>query len=217
MFGLLIGLGGIASIVLLSEFLQAAHVIRAKEVSRKIVHITSGVFAASWPFFMPLWAVRVMAILMLAVIFLSKRLTLFRSIHGVNRRTYGELLFPCGILFSSLFAQNEWIYAAAVLHLSLADGFAAIVGVKHLRHSAYKIFGHAKTIQGTLTFYLISLLITLLAVILSPESYAATAIVLVFWLPLSATFAENVAIYGTDNILVPAIVITGLNLGSTVV
>jgi dolichol kinase len=46
-----------------------------------------------------------------------------------------------------------------MLHVALADGFAAIIGTKYGRAWAYKVFGQTKTIIGSMTFWVVSLCI----------------------------------------------------------
>jgi dolichol kinase len=98
-----------------------------------------------------------------------------------------------------------------VLHLSLADGIAALVGVRYLKRFGYKVFGQPKTVIGTAVFFVTSLLIITATMLTDPAAYGQNVQLVVLLLPLGATFIENIAIYGTDNLLVPAAVIVILN------
>lgn len=211
MIGPLLGIGGIGVVLIVSEILYAAKLIKTEEAARKLVHILSGIWISLWPLLMSFRAIQLLSLLLLLVVLASKYLKLFRSIHGVSRQTYGELLFPIGVLISATFAATGSIYAAAVLHLSLADGFAAVIGVRHIKKSSYKVFGHIKTIAGSAAFYLISLFITTVVVAYDFKSYESIAPAVIFWLPLAATMVENVALFGSDNVLVPVLIIAVLN------
>lgn len=154
--------------------------------------------------------IRLLAVALLAVIFLSRELHIFKAIHSVRRRTWGELLFPVSVLLASWLAQSKWIFAAAILHMSLADGFAAIVGTNFGKRTTYKVFGQAKSLAGTLTFVVLSFGITLWAVHSEvPVQTGMTAFVL--WLPLAAAVMENVGVFGIDNLFVPMLVLLVLN------
>lgn len=96
---------------------------------------------------------------------------------------------------------------AAVLHLSLADGFAALIGVHFTHTFGYKIFGQVKTVIGTITFYLTSVCIIAATMHFDPAAYSTTAPYVVLILPIVTTAIENAGIYGSDNLLVPATVI----------
>lgn len=215
MIGAVIGVTGIGLILVLSELLWRRKIISA-EYSRKFVHILTGTFIAFWPFMMDFWVIQLLSFGLLTIVFLSMRLKIFKSIHGVPRQTYGEVLFPLGIAVAATFAHSEWIYAAAILHLSLADGFAAVIGIRHIKKHGYKIFGQSKTIVGTFVFYMISLSIIVCVVVFDGAHYQNVGASLIFWLPLAATLIENLAVYGTDNVLVPLVIIGVLNSLQTV-
>ncbi len=198
--------------LLAAEFLWLSKRVQQAEVSRKFVHILAGVFIASWPFFIPFWVIQILSLLMLAGVFVSKKLQVFKSIHAVERPTYGEYLFPVGVLLAATFARSDWVYVAALLHLSLADGFAALFGTRSLKkRRGYKMFGQSKTLIGSLAFYVTSVLITAAVVAFEVPAYDAVAVGLVIWLPLNATVVENFAVYGTDNVLIPALIVAVLN------
>ncbi len=210
MIGPLIGIGGVSVVLLTAEFLWQSKLFKRPEVSRKFVHILTGVFVAFWPFFMPFWVIQILSLLMLAVVVVSRRFRIFKSIHSVQRVTYGEYLFPVGVGITATFANTEWVYAAAMLHLSLADGLAAIVGTRFLKRG-YKIFGQTKTLIGSGTFYLVSIVIVAGIIWVTYPVYEITALALLFWLPLVTTLLENAAVFGTDNVMIPLVVAAVLN------
>lgn len=211
MFGVIIGIAGVAVILFVSEFLWRTSLFKSAETPRKLVHIAVGVFIAFWPKLMSFRWIQVLSILLFFAVYASKKFHIFRSIHSVRRPTYGELLFPLGVFVAATFATSGWIYLAAVLHLSLADGLAAIVGVHYSKTFSYKIFGQKKTLIGTATFYLTSLFIILSTMLLDPAAYGPNMYLALIFLPLGTTFIENIGIYGTDNILVPIAVIAILD------
>src|SRR5689334_3081303 len=90
------------------------------EVSRKIIHIVVGSFIAFWPFFMSFRKVQQLSLALLLVVIFSKFFHIFKSIHAVRRFTLGELMFPIGIGLAALLTNSKWIFAAAILHMSLA-------------------------------------------------------------------------------------------------
>jgi len=210
MLGILIGVAGVGCTLILSEVLRHYRKV-SPEFSRKFVHILTGTFIAFWPWIMSFGAIQLLSLGLLAVVLVSLKLHIFKSIHGVERHTYGEILFPVGIFIAATFAQSAWIYTAAILHLSLADGFAALVGIRYVKKHGYEIFGQTKTLVGTTVFYLFSLAITLLVVAFDGPEYQDTAVAILLWLPIGATLVESLAVYGSDNLLVPLLVVGVLN------
>lgn len=206
---LLIALAVTFFIVALAELLWHTKKIEG-ETARKFVHIAVGTFVAFWPYFMDWHEIQLMSLAFVIVIAISWKANVFRAVHNVKRRTWGELLFPIGIGVSALIAPPAIIFTAAILHLSLADGFAAIIGLKYGKVRRYSIRNYSKSVAGTLTFWLISTAIIVVTVALSPNGLTWPLVPLLVWLPLAATLVENVAVAGTDNIFVPILVIVVL-------
>lgn len=207
----IVGLGGIAAILLLSEFLWHTSIFKKAETPRKLVHIATGIFIAFWPLFMSFAWIQVLSVVLFAVVFVSKRFHIFRSVHSVDRPTYGELMFPLGVFVAATFADSGWVYMAAVLHLSVADGLAALVGVYFWPRYGYRVFGQPKTIVGTAVFYVTSLALIAATMYIDPAAYGQNVLLVLMLLPVATTFVENVAIFGTDNLFVPIIVIALLD------
>lgn len=210
MIEIFIGLGGVAAILLVSEFLWHTSIFQKAETPRKLVHIITGIFISFWPLFMSFRWIQVLSLVLFLVVFASKRFHIFRAVHSVERPTYGELLFPLGVLVAATFAQSGWAYMAAVLHLSLADGFAALVGVRYWPRFGYRIFKQPKTYIGTGVFYMISLTIIATTMLFDPAAYESHAVLAIVFIPAVATAIENIAVFGTDNLLVPVVVIAAL-------
>jgi phytol kinase len=180
------------------------------EFSRKFVHITVGSFVAFWPFFLSWNEIRLLSLAFFLVVCLSKYLHIFRAIHSVQRPTWGELFFAIAVGGVTLITNNKWIYLAALLQMSLADGLAAVVGVQFgLKRTAYRVFGHTKTLVGSTTFALISIAILIGFSYFSHMSLTPLSIA---GLALAATLIENCGVRGLDNLLVPVVVALGLRL-----
>lgn len=178
------------------------------ELSRKFIHITVGSFVASWPFFLGWGQIQLLSVAFLIVVSVSKYLKIFQAIHSVQRPTWGELFFALAVGLTTLVHQNKYLFAAALLHMSLADGLAAIVGTRYGKSSRYYVANHVKSVVGSATFILVSLLILagyglVTGVTLQPYILLAIA--------FSTAAVENIGIYGFDNLLVPLMVALTLN------
>jgi phytol kinase len=179
------------------------------ETTRKFVHITVGSFAAFWPWILSRSQIELMALAFLIVIVLSRLFTIFSSIHLIGRKTVGEIFFALSIGGVALITPNRYIFMAALLQLSIADGMAAIIGTKFGGRFRYTVFGHSKSLVGSLTFLICSIII--LAIYFS-TSQAGGAWPTLIWLPVLATFLENIGVQGSDNVLVPLTVAVALRL-----
>jgi dolichol kinase len=105
---------------------------------------------------------------------------------------------------AAVLSQSEWAFAAARLVMGVADGFAALVGTLIDETHRYKVLGHLKSREGTITFFVMTviLLAVCAAVGTLPLSFAE-----LLWVALVATVLENIAIAGADNLFVPLSVV----------
>lgn len=215
MIELLATLSTIGLVLVISEILLQEKVLRG-EVARKFVHILAGSFIASWAFFLDVRQIQILSAVLLCGVLVSKYLKIFRSVHGVTRKTWGEAFFAVSIGLCITLSSSPWVYAAAILHMSLADGLAAVIGTKFGRRNGYTVLGQYKTLIGTLTFFVTSVIITSGLVYYGNLVLSPHALLLVAGLPLATTVTENIAVAGFDNIAVPMVVIGILKLATMV-
>ena len=170
------------------------------EFSRKFVHITVGSFVAFWPFFLRWREILALSLVFLLAVGLSKYLNLFNAIHSVQRPTWGEVCFALAVGIVTVLTRDKWIYMAALLQMSLADGLAALVGRKYGKRTRYKILNHTKSVVGTLTFFLVSV-----AILALYEHYSGVhvGVYLIILLAAGASLIENLGVHGLDNLFVP--------------
>lgn len=175
----------------------------ANEFGRKFVHISVGTFVAFWPFFLSWTQIRLMSLAFIAVVAVSNYFKLFHAINSVQRPTFGEIFFALSVGLLTFITHSKWAYAASILQMSLADGFAAVVGTRFGRDNKYHLLGHLKSAAGTLTFFIISLGILIGYMALVPGGISWPVIV---FGALAATLLENLAAFGLDNLVVPVFI-----------
>jgi len=188
-------------ILVFAEYLSRYRGVHS-ELTRKFVHMAVGTFVAFWPFFMSWGNIQLLSLAFFVVVSMSLKFNIFRSIHAVDRNMVGEMLFAAVIGVLALISTSQWIFMAAMLHLSLGDGLAAIVGLGWGDKNQYKIWGSTKSRVGTIAFAVTSVIITIIYVIGSGNGGIAVVVLL----PLLATLAENLAVRGTDNLVMPLLV-----------
>lgn len=189
-------------LVLITEYLYRIKEYRT-EFTRKFVHITVGTFAAFWPWIISWHQIEFLSLAFLFVVLISRLLTIFTSIHLIGRKTIGELFFAMSIGLVAILTHDRLIFMAALLHLSIADGLAAVIG-KHARYNwHYQVFGQIKSVVGSLVFLVCSLSIL---IIYFTISHANHGFPILLWLPVTSTLLENIGLRGSDNILVPLVI-----------
>jgi phytol kinase len=179
------------------------------ELSRKFVHITVGSFVAFWPFFLRWPQILFLSAAFLVVVGVSKYVHIFQAIHSVQRATWGELFFALAVGGVALVTHSKGVYAVALLQMSLADGLAAIVGIRYGKNSQYKILGSTKSLVGTVTFFVISV-----GLLIGYTHFSGVDIPVLYLLALGAatSLVENLGVYGLDNLLVPLIIAYALTI-----
>lgn len=195
-------------ILLGAEYLSRAKDIHA-ELTRKLVHVAVGSFVAFWPFFLSWRQIQLLSLAFFVVICISIKFNIFSSIHAVKRSITGELLFAIVIGLLATINSNEWVFMAAMLHLSLADGLAAVVGLGWGDNNGYKVFGRMKSLAGSVAFLVTSFCILAVYALFADST---TSFATLLWLPFVATAVENLAVQGTDNLVMPMTI--ALVLGS---
>jgi phytol kinase len=186
-------------VLVLAEYLFRGHKIK-NEDSRKLIHI----FVASFVHYIEL-----ISLAFFVVIVLSRYLKVFQSIHKVGRKSMGDILFPISILISALLAPSRLVFVVVMLNIGLADGLAAIVGVRLGKHTKKAKFGHTKSFAGSLTFFIVALAI-LLFIKVFPIHLNHLGWPMVAILPLATALIENLSGYGSDNITVPLAILVAL-------
>lgn len=208
MFNILFAIFGVGCILFIGELLWRLNLVRG-EYARKFVHILTATFAALWAFYMPPQAIAFVSICMVAVVIIVSRYSLFNSIRAVKRATYGEIWFPLGIGVTALVFVDPYVYAVALLHLGLADGMAAVIGVSFgNKAKKFKVGKSTKSIAGTATFIIISFSVYLLYWLKFDGSLLfsvniALAYILSFCSAIIVATVELIAPKGSDNIAVP--------------
>ncbi|HUD06274.1 MAG TPA: hypothetical protein VMR34_00125 [Candidatus Saccharimonadales bacterium] len=176
------------------------------EISRKSVHICIACFVAFWPLYLSYQTIGFIAILLLIITILSSRLAILGSIHEVSRQSFGAYLFPISILVLALIKPEHLIFTLAMLNLGLADGFPALIGRKFGDSNKYKVFGQTKSVTGTTSAFLASILILSVAKFVDGPQLVLLSWFGVFMLAVLVALTENIAALGTDDLLVPLVV-----------
>lgn len=212
MIGMLLAAVGTGLILVSGEILWRKKILKG-EFARKFVHITSATFAAFWPLFMSRVSITLLSLLFVLVLVIVKKLKLFRSLRSVRRATYGEVWYALCIGICALLFKSDAIYAIAILHMALADGFAAIVGVgMGKKASKFMYNGSRKSIEGTLTFIAVSFFLNAAYWMYFTDQQVRidgiSPLIIPLYSLMSAIIsagAEIVSPKGSDNVIIPVL------------
>ena len=171
------------------------------ESSRKLAHLSCGVFAACLPLFMSFLSVIVVAALFVPFMIVSRKIGIFPAVHSVERSTLGEIYFPLGVgLVAALFPARV-PYAYGVLVMGISDALASLAG-RGWGMREYSVLRAHKTYLGSAVFFVSTLGLTVAALavsgLFSPASVAAAV-----GLAGALTVVEGILAGGIDNALLP--------------
>lgn len=124
----------------------------------------------------------------------------------------GLWTFPLGVSLAYLFfwepgARREIVAACAIL--ALADPAAALVGSR-FGQRRFHPFGHGRTLEGSLAFFVVAAAIV--GLVAAGDSTAVVAWRLSIGCAVSATVAEALSPPGWDNAAIPVVAATAYNL-----
>lgn len=203
-------LGGIFLLLfLITELLHRKLKVHA-EITRKIVHVTTGIITLLFPFMIGNhWFVLLLCSAFLFILITSLKWNLLPSINGVQRSTVGSILFPITVYFCYLLAEkagNFTLYFIPILILAISDPLAAFVG-KRWPWKKFESFKQTKTISGSLAFLISATIISLVLFNFFFETSIIRGIIPAIIVAFSAAFAEGISHGGYDNISIPGSVV----------
>lgn len=180
-------------------------------ITRKIVHVCTGLIALTFPVYLQhFWQVAWLCLSFLLLMAVSERFKWFKSITAIERKSYGSWLFALVVLacfYIQLHEVRTEFFYLPILVLTISDPLAAIVG-KRLDYKPLNVFGHKKTVGGSLAFLCSAILI--LSVV-NYFFYTLNGLEIIV-MAIAATIAELSSTKGLDNLTVPGIIVILLSL-----
>ena len=181
------------------------------EVRRKTVHVAAGGLALGFPWIFPSdvsFALFIAAVTLglagLRAARTAGRMgSLARTVHGVARDSWGDLLLPVSIALLWILQDDTPIrYVLPLAILTVADAAAALTGIAYgrLRFTAE---AGAKTLEGTVMFFLVTLLTAMICLLLLSEVSRGAVIAIGAALAAFATLVEVDSWKGLDNLFLP--------------
>jgi dolichol kinase len=181
------------------------------ELGRKAPHVAAATIVALWPIFTNYKVIIIASILHMAAAWYVRQIGYFNHIRSVGRLTHGEFYFASGIIITALMNPPAWAFMIAILHMGYADAMAALVGTAKGRRHKFSIFGQTKSVEGSLAFFVTSVILTGVGMLVVAPAGLGSAWLVTLLVPLTSTMLEMVCIYGLDNILVPVFVASVLS------
>ena len=193
------------SLVGIGELLRGLGVC-SQEATRKFVHLTGGVVSLSFAFvFKSHWTVLGLCVAFVTLMVVTKKLGLLPSVHGVKRKSSGDLLHPIAIYLTFVIASHydkPEFYLISVMVLSVSDALAAIIGVSY-GFKVYSVEEEKKSLEGSFVFLLSTFLIVHLGLLLLTHIGRMECVLSALLISILVTCFEAISLGGADNIIIP--------------
>jgi len=202
----------IISFVFIFSVLGIAETLRKRfhytpDFTRKVVHISVGMWSLGtvW-LFQNRWMAIVPPLVFIVLNYISYRKDMFKAMESDDKSNLGTVYFPLAFaLIILIFWGTPDKIVAALMPMTWGDAMAAVLG-KRFGRISYTVFGHTRTVEGSLSMLFFSGLTTFLALwFLSPQTGFGMAIAVSAGMALAATLTEAISPWGMDNLTVPAL------------
>lgn len=166
--------------------------------TRRFIHIGTAMVAG----FAPLFATRdqliIVCIFFIVLLLLGRSYTLFLAIHGVDRKSFGDIYLPLGVILSALIflPQDIHVFQFGIFIMGISDAVAGFVGEKFGKHNI-EVYNNKKSIEGSIAFFICSLILTF-----AFFPFVGYQIVVI---PIILTMTEFGLVHGFDNLILPII------------
>jgi dolichol kinase len=164
-------------------------------LTRRVIHVITALVALFASLVVEKEIIIAVSLLFVLVLFLVRERGIFSSIHAVDRRSFGDVFLPLGVAASALlFLPDLHAFQFGIAVMGIADPIAGAIGERWGKHPL-SFFGNKKTIEGSIVFFLTSVILSFVfipihAVSLMGVSFALTAV-------------ESISVLGIDNLLLP--------------
>src|SRR6185436_10634818 len=139
---------------------------------RKSVHLAIGCYALTLPLtFSERWPVLVLAGLA-TVVMLVLRLPHFATaglgstLHGVERKSYGEFFLALSVAFIFSFSlEKPILFVLPITVLTLSDAAAAMIGTRY-GQKKFPVEAGTKSLEGVAIFFLVTWIVAMVLLLL---------------------------------------------------
>lgn len=177
------------------------------ELQRKLVHVATGTAALAFPLLftnaLPVFILIGASIVVMLALRSGRLIGLGGVLHDVKRESYGEIYLALAIAFTFFrSAGAPVLYVLPLLVITLSDTASALIGTSYGRRR-FTVEDGSKSLEGVATFFVITWLISLVALLLLTDAARVNVVVLSFLIAAFCALVEADSWRGLDNLFVP--------------
>lgn len=210
--GMGVSIGFVFIVIIVSEILKRT-VNLGIEATRKFIHIgVSHWWIIAMIFIPDMKYAAVPPLLFIVLNYISYKRSLFGSMERKEGAgDLGTVYFPISLLLlvlltweGGLFREDfKYLGAIGILIMGYGDGFAGLIG-KRLGKNKFQFLGNKKSIEGSLTMFVFSFMVTFI-VMIWVNGFSLMNIYITLIVATLATLIEALTPLGLDNLAVPVI------------
>lgn len=205
-FGILVSIVFIAIILASAKLFEKA----GKEASRKFIHIMlSNWWIIAMVFFDNVFYATILPAMFIVINYASYKMDIIKVMERnqgeENKESLGTVYYAISLCILAIVTfgplKNPLVGLCGIAVMGYGDGLAAVIG-QTVKSPEYKIRENKKTLAGSATMFLVTLIIIAGFLTYNEATNIAIKSILV---AILMTIVEAVSIKGTDNITVPLI------------
>ena len=207
--GVLIAVASVAALFAMTYAVRVAglHYGWPAEVQRKLVHVGVGIYAMLLPLVLDKGAFILFAVLALAALLVLRSPWAGKragaSLHSVERRSWGDLLFLVAVTVLFVRAPGDpALYLLPIAVLTLSDAAAAVVGTEYGRRR-FGAGDRLKSMEGTVAFFVVTWMVAMTILVAATDVPRVNTVLLATVVAAFAAQVEAESWKGLDNLFVP--------------
>jgi len=173
----------------------------SREIVRKIIHIGIGPLIPIAQFLkIDQNSALIFTGIVSLMVYINYNYKLFPTIEDVERKSYGTLFYCLSLFILIYLFWNKDPYAliTGFFLMTFGDGLAGLIG-KSFHSKSWNFFKQKKSLLGTSTMFLTSLIVVCLIGYSQQNSFNLNYFTIAFF----ATLLEQFSVFGIDNFIVP--------------
>lgn len=205
-------LASVGSFIYVGGIIYISKVLRRRGRSIHFLRESTHMLMGLWPIVWMLFETRIAAVFVtivvtLFLVFAPRRV---REIYSDDdEKHYGLVIYAVMFTLITFFWWMTCIGAAAIFTLAFADGSAGFVGKRFGKHKFKSFGGREKSIEGSIAFFIASILSLLFACFLYSDAIPHVMLIVLYGIITSA--AEALSPPHFDNLFVPTVAILFLS------
>ena len=183
---------------------QAKPGMYSTEFTRKVIHISVGMWAFGTVLLFEHWYFAIIPPLSFVVLnYISYRQEIFKAVETGEKGNLGTVYFPISfVIIICLFWESPHLLVASLMPMTWGDALAAILGRRYGRRK-YSVLGSTRSVEGSLAMFLFSWLSTFLALLFLPPLGWQASLLYSLAVAVFATLVEALSPWHIDNLTVP--------------